>query len=61
MGQAFQCCRGRIRYSRLKLKWEVLTRSKEKPFHYEDSQVLEKVGERICAFSILRGFQVQAE
>jgi len=37
-----------MRYNGLTLKWEVLTRSKEKVFHYWDSQALEKVAQRIC-------------
>lgn len=49
-----------MRHNGLKLKWGVLPRSKEKLFHCRDSRALEKVAQRICAFSVLGSFQGQS-
>lgn len=54
-----QWCVERMRYNG-QLKWEVLSGYKENLFHYQDSQPLKKVAQRICAFSIPGGFQDQA-
>lgn len=43
------------------LNLEVLTRSKGKLFHYQDSQAVEKDPHRICESSILEVFRIRLD